>query len=73
MTLDQISSIEDIREILGLTDQRATESVYYALQAMEIAGQTPAQQNNETLETTVIADTTGVDITTAILMDKYRK
>ena len=70
MTEDQVWDIEQIRQLLGLTEQRATESIYYALQAMQIAGQTvvePAQ------DTTVTADTTGVDITTAILMDKYRK
>lgn len=73
MTLDQLSAIDDIRQLLGLTDLKAGQWVWGALQVMQIAGMLSGQQDNATLETTVITDTTGVDITTAILMEKYRK
>jgi hypothetical protein len=65
--------MDDIRQALGLDDQRATEHVWYAMQAFEAAGievvlkgaQAPAQQSS--------VATTSAELTMQILQARYAK
>lgn len=60
--------MDDIRQALGLDDPRATEHVWYAIQAIEASG---TQVVLKTVETPT--QPTSADITMQLLVEKYQK
>lgn len=60
--------MDDIRQALGLEDQRATEHVWYAIQAIEASGTKVVLKSVE-----APAQLTSADITMQMLQEKYKK
>ena len=60
--------MDDIRQALGLEDQRATEHVWYAMQALEASGVEFVLKSVE-----APAQLTSADLTMQMLQERYKK
>ncbi|WP_155293964.1 hypothetical protein [Pseudomonas putida] len=60
--------LDDLRQALGLTHLRATEHLWLALEALSLAGTEVVL-----VEKAATPTLTSHDITTRILLDKYKK
>lgn len=63
--------MDDIRQALGLEDQRATEHVWYAMQALEASGMEVVLKSVEA--PAQLTPLTSADLTMQILKARYKK
>ena len=70
MSLTKLAVAQDVAELLGMDEMRACESVYYALEALSLAGMLVDVEKAAHVTTKAPSS---IDLTTQILKDKYSK